>query len=381
MSDNGCIAVQRSSILAVFLLGILLAVPLVGIAENQLAVNVETYKVSFTIEAANQTVSIPANGTVTIDVNIPSYLNASDVAAVHVVADNISGEIQLQAYSGNNTVATATIVPLGSGYHQTLPPTVDKIVLSSSAVANATIKVYLETSQAEFRIILNKTSISLAPGEQADIGITVEQLSGPKLYTWFTEQYTEPLQAEVYYKSGTILVPWDSQHAIVSQGQGWTKDGIARIIFREDGKVTSDVATVKLYLWADLNGVNPESAQLVAVVDLSGSITDTLASLSTSDNDKYISFGVGAIIAFIAAALVLGKGRGRRGQVNDKALVLLILVVLGAIGLSFGLFDVDMKFSLDPKFLGIGILAVLAVILLIKQGTVPAPKAVRKLFR
>ncbi len=373
---------RLSSFAILFLLAALMAPAIAaGAASPGLTVSVQTFKTSFMIELYHEnSVAIPANGSITVDVNIPSYLNASDVAAIHIIAENVSGEIQLAAYAGNDTVASGTIVPLSSTYHTTLPPNTTKIVLSSRAAANATITVYLQTTDAEFKLTLERHAVLVERGGTARVNLTLEQVSGPELYVWATEQADYPLIAQTYYMSGSLALPWDSQHAVV-MSPGFKRAGYVQIDWPEDGVAKNSTATVKVYFWADLNGVNPESAQLVAVVDLSGSISDTIAHLTTNENSKYISFGIGAIAAFLFAMLIFGKKGGRRGTANGMAPVILILIALAAIGLTAGLIDFNPHVDIDAKYLGIGILAILALIMLIRQGAVPAPRSVRKLFK
>ena len=67
------------------------------------------------------------------------------------------------------------------------------------------------------------------------------------------------------------------------------------------------------------------------------------------------------------------------GFLREGGIILILLIFIGAIGLAAGLVDVQTRFNIDPKMLGVGILAMLALILLIRQGTVPAPRVVRKL--
>ena len=386
MSDNGCIAVQRSSLLAVFLLAVFVLAPLGAYAENGLTISIsaETYETQFTLEVYNASMSLAANTSQTINVTLPNNWSQSDIEYV-LVHVNTDAPIQLSAVANGSVVATADVVPLSSGYTVTLPMADQIQLAAASQAATAQVQVYLVTKPANFSLSLATKSVNLYSGDTQWLEINVKQLDGPRVFVYFSSAYNYNISgfnAQVFKNDKTT--PYEGAvYGVWTSGAGWNDTAYLRLYWDGSGQETNLV--VKIILYADPDGPDgPVRPMSVAVVDLSGSITDTIASLTQDDNNaKYLGLGAGVVVGLVLALLFLGgqKRGGRRGQATGMAPVVLILVVLAAIGLSLGLLDFDTRFNIDPKFLGIGILAVLALIMMIKQGTVPAPRAVKKLFR
>ena len=370
---------QRS--LALSLAVLLLVAPLAGAATaagSGFSIAVETYNVTFTSQVIQKSVSIPANGSISINITKPAGFWSNHTAYMVVAVSNVTSNIQLAAYAGAQQVAQATVVPLSSAYTQTLPPNTDKITLSSGAVANATVTVYLVSDSVQFKLSLNKTSVTLQRGGHAEIGLTLEQVSGGPVYVWPTVQADYPLLANVYYiDANGHRVPWNSQTAPVSKGSGWKQNGLTTIDWPEDGTAKSNTAHVRIYFYADPNGVNPESAQLVAAVELSGPMTGNVANLASQHNVSAKTLGIGIIALFALFLLFSGggkHGRGRRGSLAGSPLLLLLLLAALAIGL--GLIHVNLSVgNIDWKMLGLGIVALLLFLMMAK------PAAFRKAAR
>jgi len=365
--------------LALALVALMAAFPALAAAATGTSFSVaavETYNVTFTSQIIQKSVSIPANGSISINITKPSGFWSNHTAYMVVAVSNVTSNIQLAAYAGTQQVAQATVVPLSSAYTQTLPPNTDKITLSSGSVANATVTVYLVSDSVQFKLSLNKTSITLQRGGHAEIGLTLEQTAGGPVYVWPTVQADQPLLANVYYlDANNRRVPWNSQTAPATSGRDWKQTGIITIDWPEDGVAKSNTAHVRIYFYADPEGVNPESAQLVAAVELSGPIAGNVANLATGNKIDAKVLGLG-VIALLALFLLLGggkHGRGRRGTGTPNALLLLVLFAAMAIGL--GLVDVNVHPSIDWKMLGIGIVALLLFLMMAK------PNAMRKAAR
>ena len=379
--------------LAAFLAVLLLAGPLAAAASAiVLEPVVQTFNITLTVPVFNQTVQLAANSTYTISVSLPANWTSEDIQAIHVIAQNIAGQINLVAKDANGTnIATGTIVPLASGYHQTLPPTTKTIELSSGAAANATIIVLVQSKPIRAEVQLYETKVSVEPGAATWAHGKISITDGPAgIFVWTQTTATSPLQAKTYaayYNPGDVPDPkkeWDS-NPVYFDGPGVSKEFSVLV---DAGNATNGTYTVTVNFYASpefsgesTSSASTDNAEFIATVQLSGTLQGVATGESLKNID-YKSLGIGAAAALFLALLFLGGGKGgRRGASGGLGPVVLLLLVLAAIGFSAGLIDVDTKLDVDPKMLGVGILAVMALLFLIKQGAVPAPKPIRRLLR
>ena len=377
----------RSIGLATLLLAIVALAP-IGLAANTLSINAEVHTFNITIVKPifNKSITIAANGTYTINVTLPKNWTSKDVAAIHVVAEGVTNQFTLAAKAGNGTtLATGTVVPLSSGWQMTLPPDTAKIELSTTNAANATIIVYVQSDPVTFKVSLDQNSVSLKIGDTAWVHGVIQQVSGPPVFLWGKLEVTSPLKASAYwgmYNSGDVP-PSNSDigNSQYTDGANWT--GKFSIHVDATSMTEKDKGTYKvtlLFYASPDYGEESTNAQLVATVNLAGTLSnDGFLNLNTSNVDAK-SVGIGAVVALVFALVFMGHGgKRRRGTVSPGAGILILLVLIAAIGLAAGLVDVQTRFNIDPKMLGVGILAMLALILLIRQGTVPAPRVIKKL--
>ena len=374
-------------ILAVLLA--LVALAPIGLAANTLSINAEVHTFNITIVKPifNKSITIAANGTYTINVTLPKNWTSKDVAAIHVVAEGVTNQFTLAAKAGNGTtLATGTVVPLSSGWQMTLPPETSKIELSTTNAANATIIVYVQSDPVTFKVSLDQNSVSLKIGDTAWVHGSITQTSGPPVFLWGKIEVTNPLKANAYwgtYNTGDVP-PSNSDigNSQYTDGANWT--GKFSIFLDATSLTEKDKGTYKvtlLFYASPDYGEESTNAQLVATVNLAGTLSnDGFLNLNTSNVDAK-SVGIGAVVALVFALVFMGHGgkHGRRRGTAPGASILIILVLIAAIGLAAGLIDIQTRWNLDPKMLGVGILAMLALILLIRQGTVPAPRIVRKI--
>ena len=376
-------------ILAVLLA--LVALAPIGLAANTLSINAEVHTFNITIvkPVFNKSITIAANGTYTINVTLPKNWTPSDVAAIHIVAEDVSTQFTLSAKDVNGTVlATGTVVPLSSGWQMTLPPDTAKIELSTENPANATIVVYVQSDPIKFKVSLEKDSITMKIGDTAWVHGVIQQVSGPPVFLWGKIEVTNPLKANAYwgtYNTGDVPDPNKAiGTSIYTDGANWTGKFSIHVDTTSMSEKEKGTYKVTLMFYASPDyGEESTNAQLVATVNLAGTLSnDGFLNLNTSNVDAK-SVGIGAVVALVFALVFMGHGSGRhgrrRGTVSPGAGILILLVLIAAIGLAAGLIDVQTRFNIDPKMLGVGILAMLALILLIRQGAVPAPRVVRKL--
>lgn len=378
---------------------------LVGMAASNVVVltqKVMEFNATLTEVVFNQTVSIAANGTYTINVTLPSNWSSSDVAAVHVVARGVSSSIDLTALDANGaTLATATIVPLSTDYHTVLPANTVKIELAAQNAANATITVYVQSNPVQFQLSLTakQVTIDLTKTDHAWLQGTLKQTSGPSGYVWgYIHGSYYPLDVKGYWGAYSDTAPPPAAPAYISDsekttGAGWSKS--ISIYIDASQLKTSTVTSANYTIYVDFYyDSKPPSTPIptsapnalhVASITLAGNLTDNILKLKTNlENVDWKSLGVGAVVVLVLGLVFLGvmeKGRkGRRGSASPVTILVLILVILAGAGLALGLMDFDLKtkYSLDPMYLGIGMLAMLSLILMFKAGYAKVPRIFKR---
>ena len=309
-------------VLAVALFAMLVAGP-VGLAASGIVLEptVQSFEVSLNVPVYNETVSIAANSTHTITVSLPANWTTDDIQAVHVIARGVTGEISLAAKDANGSVlATGTIVPLSTEYHQTLPPTTKTIELSAGAAANATIIVLVQSKPIKVTVQLYESKISLEPGTAGWVHGKMTVVDGPAgIYIWTQTTATDPLLAKTYrgiFNPGDIPDPnkeWDGMAFYYQPG-----DTQEFSVLIDASHVTQDKqgeyrVTVNFYASPEFDGdsASPgENAQLVATVQLSGSLGELVSDLG-GDNIDAKSFGVGVAVALILGIAFLSTRKKR----------------------------------------------------------------------
>ena len=300
-------------------LGMLLATPL-GYAATALSVKAEVHTFNITIvkPVFNQSITLAANSTYTINVTLPKNWTPSDIAAIHVVAEGVTSQFSLAAKAGNGTVlATGTVVPLSSGWQMTLPPDTAKIELSTENPANATIVVYVQSDPIKFKVSLEKDSITMKIGDTAWVHGVIQQVSGPPVFLWGKLEVTSPLKASAYwgtYNTGDVPDPNKAiGTSVYTDGANWT--GKFSIFLDATGLTEKDKGTYKVtllfYASADY-GEESTNAQLVATVNLAGTLSnDGFLNLNTSNVDAK-SVGIGAVVALLFALVFLPHKGGKK---------------------------------------------------------------------
>jgi len=375
-------------LLALVALAVVPAIP--ASAGNVVVVSVKPQVFNATISAViyNQTVNVTTNGT-TIDLsqyyNMSQWKNASMIMTI----TGLNTSITVKALAGTTTVFNGQVTPLASGEYATVLPLADKIELSG-AETSVTLTITVKADVTFYVHFVNTTAVA-TPGGKYIFPFTVEQSGGGPVYTvWqFDDGQTAlKLNAKVYYvDSNHQLHIWtDESHPIKTTGDGWKANGQVEVTIPADAK-TGDKYYLTISLYASPTGEFGLNAQLVAKVTLSSgdagnaSTSSNLGAKIHSIDAK--SLGIGAVVALVFALVFMGHGGKhgrRRGTATSPGVgILILLVLIAAIGLAAGLIDVQTRFNIDPKMLGVGILAMLALILLIRQGTVPAPRIVRKI--
>ena len=375
---------------------------LVGMAASNVVVltpKVMEFNATLTEVVFNQTVSIAANGTYTINVTLPSNWSSSDVAAVHVAAKGVSSSISLTALDASGaTLATATIVPLSTVYHTVLPANTVQIKLAAQNAANATITVYVQSNPVNFKLSLtaSQVTIDLTKRDHAWLQGTLQQTSGPSGYVWgYIHGSYYPLNVKGYWGAYSDTAPPPAAPAYISDsekttGAGWSKS--ISIYIDASQLKTSTVTSANYTIYIDFYyDSKPPSTPIptsapnalhVASITLAGNLTDNILKLKADiENVDWKSLGVGAVVVLVIGLLFLGAraSRGRRGSASPAVLLILVLVLLAGLGFALGLMDFDLKtkYEIDPAMLGVGMLAALALLLMVKAGYVRVPRVPR----
>ncbi len=261
-------------------------------ASGQLAFNVSThtFKASVSVPVFNQTVSIPANGTYTINVSLPEGWTASDVAAIYVTAYNATGQIGLAAKDANGSqVASGTIVPLSSGYTQTLPPETATIELSATEAANATIIVYVDSKPVEFALTFDSSELHVEMGGDAWLHGVIKQLAGPAGYVFFDWSIPSPLAGGVYWARDTAS---PASGSLKTSGAGWSHDVYLHIDASKVDQESNFNVVIHAYYTTGDNG----PVVTVATVQLSGVYADSAGGDADGNTARYALYGFGAVV-------------------------------------------------------------------------------------
>ncbi len=355
---------MRSVAVALALAVLMLATPLAWASGNiGFTVETQTFSARLYHTVYNASTSIPANGSVTINITTPTGWNASDVDAVLVVAKNVSGEISLAAYAGTTQVASATIVPLSTGYTQTLPPDTTKITLSATNAATAQITVYVVSNEVKFELNVSSKTVTIAMGDTGYVTGTLKQLSGPPGQVWATWSQPSPLKVNVLWDD--IKLP--AGEPINTTGAGWSKP--FRIIIDATNVTQESNFAVQVAFYYDEQGVsiqNSISKQLVAQLSLTGDLTGIAGSADSIVNNgsiwKYVAAGIGILVLAFLGMLLLGGKKGRRGTIKGEgSLILLLFIFLAAIGASLAYLKPEMAMA---ALVGLGAFAIMFALLI-----------------
>jgi hypothetical protein len=370
--------VDRLAALALAFLALLAAAPAAvagaqAVQPIDFIINTQTIETSVSVPVFNQSVSMAANSTYTINITLPSGWTASDVKDVVLYATGVTGSISLAAKDASGAVlATGTIVPLSSGYTQTLPPNTSTIELSASEAANATIIVYVDSQPVSFVLSFDKSELHVVMGEDAWLHGSIKQVEGPAGYVYFTWDIPSPLNGGVYWTQSTAN-PADVNNPTQTSGAGWYTDVYLHI---DASQVTQESNfNVVVHAFYDPDGPSGGAGStLVATVQLSSVYSDTSTTTTSNGNAWHLgnidakTAGLGIIIVFLLILLAAsGGGRHhRRGMAELGAALFLFLLLIAIAAFVAGFTDV--KFSINPAALGVGVVAVLLLLLLAKHG-------------
>jgi len=300
-----------------------------------------------------------------------------------VVVDG-NGQVALSAAFNGTSVFSGSITPLATGPAMLTMPIADTITLATTTEWSGTITVYVSADVA-FTVSVSGSRVEAAPGDTIQIPVTVTQTSGPAVFSWFefstlddapfTNYKAVSSDGKLWYKDLLSL----TYYTVQTTGAGWTKTGTLSWQVRTDAP--SGTWGVTIYLKVSPVDPNSDSSYIItaATVQLSG-VLDLANDDIINDNIDATTLGIGIIILLFAGIIVVNANRGRRGTASPGA-VLLILLVVAAAGIAFGLIDLSAEFDIDPAMLGIGILALVALLILIRQGMVPAPKSIQRFLR
>jgi len=153
---------------------------------------------------------------------------------------------------------------------------------------------------------------------------------------------------------------------VETTGAGWSEN-IPLIVTASSVSPGSYSVSFKVY-FQDQNGLKAELATYGMSITLN-SQGQGQATVQPVDEGKgkWMYAGIGVVVGLIFAMLFIGNNRGRRGMAPAW---LILLIALAALAFAAGLMDVNFNFNVDPVWLGVGIIALLALFMMSRQGLV-----------
>lgn len=251
-----------------------------------------------------QDVSVAANSTKYINYTLPGW-----VESVIVYIDNASDSVTLEALDANDSiVASATVVPLSSGYSVTLPASATKIALKNNlgSVWSGTITIVVQAT-IEFDIPLDGVTITVAEhpdGIYGEAQLNIRQISGPSGYLAVRELDT---RFDSFFIDPTPERPND--HEVETLGGGWSETVPFRVIayVNQPGTYTHELH-VFFHTNDDTGPLEVEIASYTMTLQMNTDNTGT-GTITEDDNGAGVGWkwlGVGMIAALVLVWLFRG---------------------------------------------------------------------------
>ena len=324
----------------------------------------EVYTVVF-----NDTVALNGTSTApdTFNISIPQQGQK-----VIVRVDNASASATLEALDASgNSLFSASIVPLSSGLSLELPGDTATVKLVANNAWSGSITVTV-VDLVQFTLLsVTPSSIEIAPGGAKTVTLNFRQESGQAGYAWLMLNEQDTPNAGYF----TLVSDPDNDGVfyVATPGAGGTFSIQAEIQVSR----YAQPGQYRLYIDALWSDVPPQSASdydvrqtvLVATVDLAADGSGTATFDSADQGVDWKWFGVGAVVV-LGLVFIAASGKGGRGGRRGVSPLLAALIIMAVAALAFGLFDFNPQFNVDWKWLGIGAIAALFLLLLTRPAMV-----------
>lgn len=255
-----------------------------------------------------QDVSIDANSTKYINYTLPGW-----VESVVVVIDNATDSVVLEALDSNDSVvATATVVPLSSGYSITLPGSATKLALKNNlgSIWSGTVTIVVQAT-VKFEIPLDGKTITITEhpdgGIYGEIQLNIKQISGPPGYLAVREFDSK---FDSYFIDTTP--ERSSDHEVETTGAGWSETVPFRVVAYVDQPGTYTHSLDIYFTVQDNSGSGPLEYK-VSSYQMSVSMTGQGSGTGTVTEDSGFRISWGSLGIGIVAGLLLVLLLGRRG--------------------------------------------------------------------
>ncbi|MEM3948254.1 MAG: hypothetical protein QXM76_01500 [Zestosphaera sp.] len=317
--------------------------PLTALAANDI------YRATIDIPIYSKTIAIPANTTYTINITIPSGINAT---AVKVVMSGYSENVKLTAYADTTKVAEVSVVPLASGEFSTvLPADTTKIEFLSVKVWEGTITVLVE-SIIGFQVT-PPSSINVVNGTGTGI-MRIKQVRGPAGSLILIDNSPD---FEVKFRDPEP--EYEGDYVVETTGAGWEADVPVVVT---TGTAKPGTYSINVQMWF----IPPDTIQptLVATFNLS---IDTQVSMFDQAKefikDKWMYVGAGLIIILILLFMLIPKRRIGMAGLSGNLFTLLLFLLVVVLGVTIAFLD-----QTHAMALGVGVGAFLILLLLLQSG-------------
>ncbi len=279
--------------------------------------DVQVYEGEVAAVVYNGTVSLAANGTESIAV-VPPAGNISDWDYIIVEMRGANGTVRLSATLNGSTVFDGTVTPLASGETVLQLPVADNITLLATNAWGTTLTVKI-VAGVKFQVeVVSSTVVEAKPGGEATVNLSVTQVDGPPVYTWWTVDYgNAPLDdVRVYYVNPSAypakFIDWTGwRNSLRTSGAGFDADGTVRITV-SDSASEGDRYYVNLGLWYQFTDPDEDygaSAQLAAEVALgsgNGAGDGSTGQAGDGDDGGWLTPGAVALVLVGIGAFLLG---------------------------------------------------------------------------
>jgi len=283
------------------------------------------------------------------------------IEAVVVKVSSTASGAKLVALDANGTqIATADIVPLSSGFSMTFPGNTASVEIQNLATSvwQGTITILVQSTIKFNFTFPDQITVQNGQGQGT---VFARQVSGPAGKIFILDSSTK---FDVKFKDPTP--EYSGDYMVETTGAGWS-DNIPLVVTAGSVSPGSYSVSFKVY-FQDQNGLKAELATYSMSITLN-SQGQGQATVQPVDegSSKWKYAGIGVVAGLILAMLFLGGGRGRRGTAPAW---LILLVMLAVIAFAAGLLDIHVNTHIDPVWLGVGIIALLALFMMSRQGLI-----------
>ena len=360
---------RNALVTAVLAIALLLAPIAVMAADGSVSVQIYNLHATLRYAVYSSDVSIAANSTFDIPVNVPDWLSGH-VDAIRVYIINASGSASLTALDANNTkLVTADVIPLSSAYELTLPANTAKISLGVTSPWNGTVTIIVE-SGIDFDVNI-PSPITIHNGS-AEVTAHVTQKSGPagKIALGDDNPYID-------IKFRDPQPEYSGDDWVETSGAGWEAD-IPVVITAGGVKPGTYVVTVTMYFSAQDVGTL-EVKKMSFTFDLSGDSTGSGSTTTTSttsesiidqikaDPTKAALIGVGILVFFALIIMAFSGGKSKRGmaKLTGEVFIVLMMMLVAAIGVAITMVSKEYAMAM-----GVGVAAFLILLLFMSAGKI-----------